>query len=98
MIKKDLNFKWTKETKEAFEKIKESISMAPTLQIANFDKEFILYTFAFDHSIASLLTHKNEVGAEFPIYFMSMGLQGEKLNYPAIDKQYFAVFEVVKHF
>ena len=45
MIKKDFNFKWTKERREAFEKIKESIAKAPTLWIPNFDNEFILYTF-----------------------------------------------------
>ena len=58
MIKKDSNFKWTKEKREAFEKIKESISEAPTLRSPNFDNEFILYTFASDHSIAAVLTHK----------------------------------------
>ena len=31
MIKKDFNFKWTKERKKAFEKIKEAIAEAPTL-------------------------------------------------------------------
>jgi len=29
---------------------------------------------------------------------MNTGLQGTKLNYPAIDKQDFVVFKVVKHF
>ena len=56
MIKKDSNFKWTKETKEAFDRIKESIAEAPTLWSPNFDKEFILYTFSSDHSIAAMLT------------------------------------------
>ena len=56
MIKKDFNFKWKKEKREAFDKIKESITEAPTLWIPNFDNEFILYTFAFDHLIATVLT------------------------------------------
>ena len=50
MTKKDTNFKWTKERKEAFDKIKEAITEAPTLRSTNFDKEFILYT--FDHGCA----------------------------------------------
>ena len=74
MIKKDSNFKWRKERKEAFDKIKKSIVEAPTLQSPNFDKEFILYTFDFDHSIAVVLTQKNEVGEEFTISFMSTRL------------------------
>ena len=56
MIKKGSNFKWTKERKESFDKIKESIAEDPTLQIPNFDMEFILYTFASDHSIVVVLT------------------------------------------
>lgn len=86
MIKKDSNFKWTKERKEAFDIIKEAIAENPTLRIPSFDNEFILYTFASDHSIAAVLTHKSKVGEEFLVYFMSTRLQGVELNYPAIDK------------
>ena len=70
MINKYFNFKWTKERREAFEKIKESIADAPTLRSPNFEKEFILYTFASNHSIATVLTQKDEVGEEFPVSFM----------------------------
>ena len=97
MIKKDFILKWTKERREAFEKIKESIEEAPTLQCPNLDNEFILYAFAFNHSIATVLTQKNEEGEEFLVSFMSIGLQGAKLKYPTIDKQALAVFKVVKH-
>jgi hypothetical protein len=98
MIKKDANFKWSKERKEAFDKVKEATVEAPTLWSPNFDNEFILYTFASDHSIATVLTQKNEDGEEFPVSFMSTGLQGAELKYPAIDKQAFAVFKAIKHF
>lgn len=74
MIKKDSNFKWTKERKEAFDKIKESIAEAPTLRSLIFDNEFILYTFGFNHLIVVVLTHKNEEGDEFPVSFISTGL------------------------
>ena len=98
MINKYFNFKWTKERGEAFEKIKESIAEAPTLWSPNFENEFILYTFASDHSIANVLTQNNENGEEFPVSFMSTGLQGAKLNYHAIDKQAFVVFKAVKKY
>ena len=45
-----------------------------------------------------MLTQKNEDGEEFPVSFMSIGLQGAELKYLAIDKQAFVVFKVVKHF
>ena len=79
-------------------KIKEAITEAPTLWSPHFDKKFILYTFASNNSITIVLTHKDEDKEEFPISFMSMGLQGVELNYPSIDKQYFLVFKYVNHF
>ena len=45
-----------------------------------------------------MLTQKDEVGEEFLVSFMSIGLQGVELNYPTINKQDFAVFKYVKHF
>ena len=56
MIKKDADFKWTKERKYAFRKIKEAIVEAPTLWRLDFKKDFILYTFSSDHSIVVVLT------------------------------------------
>ena len=45
-----------------------------------------------------MLTQKEDGGDEFPISFMSIGLQGAELNYPAMDKQAYAVFKPVKQF
>ena len=45
MIKKDVDYKWTKERKDAFMKFKEAIVEAPTLWSPNFENVFILYTF-----------------------------------------------------
>ena len=78
--------------------IKEAIAEAPTLWSPNFDNEFILYTFAYDHSIVVVLTQKNEEGEEFMVSFMRIGLQGVELKYPTIDKQAFVVFKAMKHF
>ena len=97
MIMKYVDYKWTKERKDAFTKIREAIAEAPTLQSPTFKNNFILYTFAFDHLIVVVLTQKNEVGEEFPVSFMSMGFQGVELNYPALDKQAFAAFKTVKN-
>jgi hypothetical protein len=45
MIKKYVQFKWTSIEKEAFENIKASITVAPSLQSPYFTKDFLLYTF-----------------------------------------------------
>ena len=76
MVKQSVQFKWTEVDKNAFKKIKTGISHAPSLKSPDFDKDFILYTFASDDSLAVVLTQKEDGGDEFPISFMSTGLQG----------------------
>ena len=76
MVKQSVQFKWTDVEKNAFSKIKTSISHAPSIKSPYFDKDFILYTFASYDSLAAVLTQKEDGGDEYPISFMSTGLQG----------------------
>ena len=80
MVKQSVQFKWTDVEKNSFSKIKTSVAHAPSLKSPDFEKDFILYTFGSDDSIAVVLTQKEDVGDEFPISFMSTGLQGGELN------------------
>ena len=98
MVKQSVQFKWTNSEKGAFDKIKTSTAHEPSLKSPNFEKDFILYTFASDNSLAVVLTQKEEGGDEYPISFMSTGLQWVKLNYPMVDKQDYVVFKVVNQF
>ena len=54
-----------------------------------------LYTFASDRSYAAVLTQKNSENNEVPIAFMSSAFKGAELNYPAVDRQAYAVFKAV---
>jgi hypothetical protein len=68
------------------------------LRSPDFNRDFFLYTFASDQSLAAVLTQKDDDNNEAPVSFMSTNLQGVELNYPAIDKQAYAVYKAVKHF
>ena len=46
MVKQSVQFKWNDPEKDAFNKIKTSIAHAPSLKSPNFEKDFILDTFA----------------------------------------------------
>ena len=52
MVKQSVQFKWTDVEKNALSKIKTSIAHAPSLKSPNFEKNFILYTFASDDSLS----------------------------------------------
>jgi hypothetical protein len=86
MIHKDVGFKWDDERKDAFKNIKASISWAPVLRSPNFNKDFSLYTFTSDQSLAKVLTKKDDENNKAPVSFMSTNIQGAELNYPSMDK------------
>jgi hypothetical protein len=98
MIRKDVEFKWDDKRKSAFNNIKAAISQAPVLRSPDFSKGVFLYTFSFNHSLATVLNQKDDENNEAPVSFMSTNLQGAELYYPAIDKKAYAVYNVVKHF
>ena len=80
MVKQSVQFKWNDIQKVSFKEIKKTIAHAPSLKSPNFEKDFILYTFALDNSFAAVPIQKGELGDEYPISFMSTGLQGAELN------------------
>ena len=62
MVNQNALFKWTEIEKSAFRKIKTAVAHAPSLKSLDFDKGFILYTFASDDSLAAVLTQKEDGG------------------------------------
>jgi hypothetical protein len=68
------------------------------LRSPDFNRDFFLYTFASDQSLAAVLTQKDDDNNEALVSFMSTNLQGDELNYPTVDKQAYAVYKAVKHF
>jgi ribonuclease HI len=98
LIKKDTQYHWGPTENQAFNDIKKAIIDALSLMSPDFSQDFTLYTFASDRSYATVLTQKNSENNEVPIAFMSSTFKGAKLNYPAVDRQAYAVFKAVKHF
>ena len=58
MVKKSVQFKWTKKEKGAFKNIKVAIAHTSSVKIPNFEKGFILYTFASYNSLEVVLTQR----------------------------------------
>ena len=74
VVKQSVQFKWADVENNALSKIKTSIAHATSFKSPDFEKDFILYTFASDDSLAAVLTQKEDGGDEFPISFMRTGL------------------------
>ena len=49
-----------------------------------------------DHSLGSLLTQKNDEGAEQAIYYLSRILIGAKTRYNSVEKEYLALIFTIQ--
>ena len=98
LLKKDAKFEWTSEGREAFKCIKEAITKSPVLMSLDYSKDFMIFSFASEDTIAGVLLQKNNEGFEQPIAFMSQALQQSELKYTTMEKQAFSLVRSLKHF
>ena len=97
MLKKGADIKWIAEAKHSFEEIKKALTQAPTLISPNFSKEFLVFTFASENTIAGVLLQKGQQGIEQPISFFSRTLANSELKY-ILEKQAYALVKAIKDF
>ena len=62
----------------------------------NFDKEFMILSFALENSIARVLLQKNEQNEEQPIAFYNKTLRESTLKYNIMEKQAYASMKALK--
>jgi hypothetical protein len=98
MLKKNREVKWKAEAKASFAHIKKIIGEAHVLESPNYLKEFFVFSFAFEHTIAAVLLQKNEEGFEKPITFFSKILRDAELKYYIMEKQAYAMVKELKDF
>jgi hypothetical protein len=98
MLKKDSEAKWTTEAKASFESIKKVIREAPVLANPVYMKEFLIFSFASEHTIIVMFLQKNDEGFEQPITFFSKSLRDTELKYDIMKKQAYAMVKALKYF
>ena len=98
MLKKGSEVRWTSEDKASFKCIKKVISEAPVLASPDSTKDFLIFSFASEHTIAAVLLQKNEEGFEWPITFFSKSLRDVELKYDILEKQAYVMLKSLKAF
>ena len=86
MLRKEVGVKWTLEAKKSFELIKRALTETPVLISPDFTKDFYIFSFASEHTIATVLLQKNAAGQEQPIAFFSKSLRDAPLKYNIMEK------------
>eukprot|EP00253_Pinus_taeda_P003730 PITA_03730 len=98
MLKKDSKVKWTIEAKQAFEEIKLALTRTPVLTSPKFDRDFIIFSFASEHTIDDVILQKDDLRCEKPIAFFSKTLRYSPLKYQIMEKQTYALVKAIKDF
>jgi hypothetical protein len=68
--------------------------------LANLDytKDFMIFSFASEHTIVGVLLHKNEHNLEKTIVFYRKSLRDSTLNYNIMEKYAYALVKALKEF
>ena len=98
MLKKEVGVKWTLEAKKSFELVKHTLARAPVLNNPDFTKDFLIFSFASEHTVTAVLLQKNPEGQEQPIAFFSKALRDAPLKYNIMEKQGYALVKALKYF
>jgi hypothetical protein len=98
MLKKNNEVKWKNKATTSFQRIKKVISESPVLASPDYTKEFLIFSFASEHTIAVVLLQKNDEGFERPIAFFSRSLTDAEMKYDILEKQAYAMVKVLKAF
>ena len=64
----------------------------------DFNKYFLIFSYALEHTVAAILLQKNDQGEEHPIDFFSKILRDGELKYDIMEKQAYALVKALKGF
>ena len=90
MLRKDNGIKWTVEAKQSCVDIKKALIEPLVLVSPNFAKDFMIFSFASEHTITGVLLQKNEQNLEQRISFYNKALRDSTLKYDIMEKQAYA--------
>ena len=91
LLKKDCIWAWTPECQSAFDSVKQSLTEAPVLAIANYGKPFHVVCDASDYAIGCALMQHDDKNAERVVSYQSRQLKPAERNYPVHDKELLAM-------
>ena len=86
MLRKGNEIKWSPEENKSFEDIKVALTKAHVLASSDFTKDFLLFSFASEHTIVDVLLQKDEQDFEKPIAYFSRTLHDAPLRYDIMEK------------
>ena len=97
MLKKDNTLKCTEDAMKSFNLAKFALTTAPVLINPNYTHDFIIFSFASEHTMVAILMQKRD-RVEQPIAFFSRTIRDVALRYNIIEKQALTLIKELKDF
>ncbi|XP_038154197.1 uncharacterized protein LOC119791901 [Cyprinodon tularosa] len=97
LLKKEVQFEWGEEQREAFLHLKEKLTSSPILAYPTSEGKFILDTDASNHSIGAVLS-QNQWGEERVISYASNHLTSIQQRYCVTRRELLAVIKFTRQF
>ena len=91
MTSTKIKFDWGLAQQKAFENVKECISKAPSLCLADWSKEFHIETDASDTSVGAVLFQVGENNEQLPLAYCSKNLTTTEKKWSATDKEMYGI-------
>ena len=98
ILRKGSEVKWTDAARRSFESIKKAIMEDPTLINPDYSKEFHVFSFSSEDTIAVVLLQADEEGSDHPVAFFSKNSRDVELRYDIIEKKAYALIKSLKAF
>ena len=91
MTSTKIKFDWGPAQQTAFEKLKEGISKAPSLCLADWSKEFHIETDASDTAVGAVLFQLGDNKEQIPLAYFSKNLSDTEKRWSATDKEMYGI-------
>jgi transposase InsO family protein len=96
LTRKDAMFKWTDETNNAFESLKQMFISAPILMMFDPDKETVVEADSSGYATGGLLLQYDDFGVLRPCAYFSKRNTPAECNYGIFDKELLAIIRCLK--
>lgn len=97
LTRKRVEFVWTQECQESFEKLKEALIDPQILKYPDFEKEFIVITDASNIACGAILAQEYD-GIDLPVAFASRAFTKGESHKSPIEKELAAIHWALQHF
>ena len=83
---------------EDFGYIRKALTEAPVLVSMDFSKDFLIFSYASEHTVGGVLFQKNDQNDELPIALFRKVLRDGELKYDIMENQSHALIKSLKDF